>query len=219
MMTGADASRSLKEKQRAELEKLILQVAEEVLTEKGFHDASMDEIAQRVGIAKGTIYLHFPGKEDLIFTLLKRYAQEFLEGMDQIFALALSPRAKLEAMLRSLCGSTKRLQWLIALRQNSEMQRLFEERHKQWHEVGDATHESFHRIGEQFIAQVRALFEAGKTAGEFDATLPTDVMLSTFLGAAVSVLAYQRLLTDTQLSQEAYADYLARIYFKGIAAH
>jgi len=147
-MTGTGASRSLKEKQRAERETLILQVAEEMLAEKGFHDTSMDEIAQRVGIAKGTIYLHFGSKEDLIFTLLKRYAQEFLEGMDKIFALGLGPRAKLEAMLRAICGSIQRLQWLIALRQNSEMQRIFEERHKLWHEAGDETHESFHRIGE-----------------------------------------------------------------------
>ena len=217
-MTGTAASRSLKEKQRAERETLILQVAEEMLTEKGFHDTSMEEIAQRVGIAKGTIYLHFASKEDLIFTLLKRYAQEFLEGMDQIFALALGPRAKLEAILRAICGSTKRLQWLIALRQNSEMQRIFEERHALWHQAGDETHESFHHIGEQFVAQVRALFEAGKTAGEFDATLPTAVMLSAFFGAAVSMLSYQRFLGDTPLSQEAYTEYLVRMYFKGIAA-
>jgi len=68
------------------------------------------------------------------------------------------------------------------------------------------------------MAQVRALFEAGKTAGEFDATVPTEVMLSMFFGAAISVLSYRRFLADAQMSQEAYAEYLVRVYFKGIAA-
>ncbi len=55
---------SLKERQRREREELILQVAEEVLLEKGYYEASIDEIAARVGIAKGTVYLHFASKED-----------------------------------------------------------------------------------------------------------------------------------------------------------
>lgn len=57
------ATRSLKEKQRKERELLILEAAEEVMIEKGYHETSMEEIAARVGIAKGTVYLHFPSKE------------------------------------------------------------------------------------------------------------------------------------------------------------
>ena len=57
MMQPVTAPRSLKEKQRQEREALILQAAEEVLMEKGYHETSIDEIAARVGIAKGTVYL------------------------------------------------------------------------------------------------------------------------------------------------------------------
>src|SRR5436305_13627541 len=71
-MQVVHAHRSLKEKQRQERENLILQAAEEVLLEKGYHETSMDEIAARVGIAKGTLYLHFARKEDLICALLER---------------------------------------------------------------------------------------------------------------------------------------------------
>ncbi len=69
MMQPVTAPRSLKEKQRQEREALILQAAEEVLMEKGYHETSIDEIAARVGIAKGTVYLHFPSKEDLVIGL------------------------------------------------------------------------------------------------------------------------------------------------------
>ena len=74
-MQPVTAPRSLKEKQRQEREELILQAAEEVLAEKGYYETSVDEIAARVGIAKGTVYLHFPGKEDLVIAILERNAQ------------------------------------------------------------------------------------------------------------------------------------------------
>ncbi len=55
--------RLLKEKLREARAGLILDVAEEVLAEKGYHDASMEEIAARAGVAKGTLYQHFPRYE------------------------------------------------------------------------------------------------------------------------------------------------------------
>src|SRR5207302_10908597 len=80
-MQPVTAPRSLKEKQRQEREALILQVAEEVLMEKGYHEMSIDEIATRVGIAKGTVYLHFSSKEDLVVAIFERDMQKFLQGV------------------------------------------------------------------------------------------------------------------------------------------
>src|SRR5947209_1207700 len=91
---------SLKEKQRQEREELIIQEAEEVFEEKGYYDASMDEIAARVGISKGTIYAHFPGKEELVVAIFKRNTQTFLQGIDAVIEAEPTPRAKLEALLQ-----------------------------------------------------------------------------------------------------------------------
>src|SRR5947208_4447729 len=99
MMQPVTAPRSLKEKQRQEREALILQAAEEVLMEKGYYETSIDEIAARVGIAKGTVYLHFPSKEDLVVTIFARNMQTLLEGVDDIIANQPTYRAKLEALL------------------------------------------------------------------------------------------------------------------------
>ncbi|HEX6109636.1 MAG TPA: helix-turn-helix domain-containing protein, partial [Ktedonobacteraceae bacterium] len=82
MMQPVTAPRSLKEKQRGEREALILQVAEEVLMEKGYYETSIDEIAARVGIAKGTVYLHFPSKEDLVIAIFERDMQQLLQYID-----------------------------------------------------------------------------------------------------------------------------------------
>ena len=82
MMQPTTAPRSLKEKQRQEREALILQAAEEVLMERGYHETSIDEIAARVGIAKGTVYLHFPSKEDLVVAIFERDMQQLLQYID-----------------------------------------------------------------------------------------------------------------------------------------
>jgi len=46
----------------------ILEVAETVFAEKGFHATKVDEIASRAGVAKGTVYLYFKSKEHLFFS-------------------------------------------------------------------------------------------------------------------------------------------------------
>src|SRR6266487_626347 len=69
----------LKERQRRERAELILEAAEAVFTEKGYHEASIDEIALRVGVAKGTLYQHFASKEELVFALFESQIETILE--------------------------------------------------------------------------------------------------------------------------------------------
>ena len=57
----ADTSQpSLKEVLRQKRAEYILEVAETVLLEKGYRDASMDEIAARAGVSKGLSTSTFP---------------------------------------------------------------------------------------------------------------------------------------------------------------
>ncbi|MGM0471225.1 MAG: TetR/AcrR family transcriptional regulator [Bacillota bacterium] len=49
----------------------ILEAAAEVFSQKGFYKATVGEIAQQAGVAKGTIYLYFDSKEDLGKSLLR----------------------------------------------------------------------------------------------------------------------------------------------------
>jgi len=45
--------------------KAIIEAAKRVFTEKGFHGATVDEIAAEAGVAKGTVYLYFKSKAEL----------------------------------------------------------------------------------------------------------------------------------------------------------
>jgi AcrR family transcriptional regulator len=49
----------------------LLEAALEVFADRGYRDASVDEIADRAGYSKGAIYFHFSGKEGVFFALLE----------------------------------------------------------------------------------------------------------------------------------------------------
>ena len=48
---------------RADRERLMLDVAEKMFANRGFHDASMDEVAAAAGITKPMLYNYFGSKE------------------------------------------------------------------------------------------------------------------------------------------------------------
>src|SRR5579884_763575 len=104
-MSADTPQRSVKARLREVRAAIIMDAAEEVFMEKGYHDASMDEIAARAGIAKGTLYQHFPGKEDLVFALIERALELFEQAVEQVAAAAdLTARARLERILRYEIG-------------------------------------------------------------------------------------------------------------------
>src|SRR5213082_438073 len=47
----------------------IMDAAIKVFAERGFHSATVAEIARAAGVADGTIYLYFKGKDDLLLRL------------------------------------------------------------------------------------------------------------------------------------------------------
>ena len=53
----------------------IMNAAEEVFTQKGLDNARMDDIAEETGLSKGTLYLYFKSKDDLIAAILDRIFQ------------------------------------------------------------------------------------------------------------------------------------------------
>jgi AcrR family transcriptional regulator len=62
------AERKAREKQIRHQQ--ILDAAYEVFNEVGFFAATMDQIAERAELAKGTIYIYFKSKEEVYFSLL-----------------------------------------------------------------------------------------------------------------------------------------------------
>lgn len=209
MMQPITAPRSLKEKQRQERETLILKAAEDVLMEKGYHETSIDEIAARVGIAKGTVYLHFPSKEDLVVAIFERDMQQLLQSIDSTMDSALSAREKIEAIFDWMHEGimNNRMQLLFSISNSEGLRHLLVEKKGCLREIWD-----------QLSTRLNSLFDEGKAGGDFDSTLPTMVMLSAFY-SLLSPKSYDRLISEGQMSKEKVAENLKRIFFKGISAN
>jgi AcrR family transcriptional regulator len=60
----------------------ILQSAMKLFAENGFHSTSMQGIADQIGIAKGTLYIHFKSKEQLLLSILKQYQHDLFEKIE-----------------------------------------------------------------------------------------------------------------------------------------
>ena len=78
----------------------ILEAARKVFAKKGFHEATVDDIAETAGVAKGTVYLYYASKRDLYFAALKF-------GIAQMYSLLLDE-------LKQVSTPEKKLRVLIA---------------------------------------------------------------------------------------------------------
>src|SRR4051812_19578692 len=68
---------SRRKKEKEDRKERILSAAREVFFEEGIHRATVDAIASRAEVAKGTVYLYFATKETIVAHLL-------LEGLDTL---------------------------------------------------------------------------------------------------------------------------------------
>lgn len=67
---------------KAERHRDILDSAEALLREATDQSINMADVAQRAGIAKGTVYLYFASKEELLLALHERHVLDFFDAMD-----------------------------------------------------------------------------------------------------------------------------------------
>lgn len=77
----------------------ILEAAVGVFVSQGFAAAKLDEVAEKAGVAKGTIYLHFKDKQDLFEQMVRVAVSPVIERLE---ALARMPDLPVDMALRGL---------------------------------------------------------------------------------------------------------------------
>jgi TetR/AcrR family fatty acid metabolism transcriptional regulator len=198
---------SLRERQRLEREELILEAAEALLAEKGYHAMAMDEIATRVGIAKGTVYLHFPSKDDLVVALFERELAAFRAVVEEAARAPGTARARLEQILvQTYTGMRdRRTQLLLTLATDPTIRNELLDKRFALREHMCQVHSA-----------IQTILEDGQMHGEFDPTIPTVVLRTMFLGL-LSPHSYEPLLDAEGLSPTDLVRYVGRVLFSGIA--
>jgi AcrR family transcriptional regulator len=84
---------------REDIRDLILDAVDVLLAKFGYKKMTMDDVARQVGIGKGTIYLHFPGKEELILSHIDRIADRIVAKLREIAGSSDSPDRRIRKML------------------------------------------------------------------------------------------------------------------------
>jgi AcrR family transcriptional regulator len=84
---------------RDDVRDLILDAADRLLARYGYKKMTMDDLAQEVGIGKGTIYLHFPSKEEVVLSHVDRIVERLKGELLKIAGSVGAPAARLRLML------------------------------------------------------------------------------------------------------------------------
>jgi AcrR family transcriptional regulator len=78
---------------------LILEATERLLGRLGSQKTTMEDIAREAGIGKRTIYLHFPGKEEVALSSIDRIVDRLKDRLAAIAASGDAPAAQIRRML------------------------------------------------------------------------------------------------------------------------
>lgn len=108
-MTGATRARA---RRKAERPQELLEAAFQEFTLKGFEATRLEDVAQRAGVTKGTIYVYFENKGRLFETLLNERGKEQREKFSEFLDVRSDPtpdaiRADLVLLLRTIANDPR----------------------------------------------------------------------------------------------------------------
>ncbi|WP_209123316.1 TetR/AcrR family transcriptional regulator [Alkalihalobacillus sp. BA299] len=79
----------------------IIDAAAKVFRDKGYKEATLEDIANEVGMLKGSLYYYITKKEDLLYAVVERPLSEMTETLKQIVNTSYTPTKKLEKALQN----------------------------------------------------------------------------------------------------------------------
>jgi len=90
-----------KEKEKEFKQQYIIESAMKLFEENGFENTTMAEIAEAAGFAKGTLYLYFENKDDLLIAVKGQILESFLLSISEITAKDISALDKMQEIQAS----------------------------------------------------------------------------------------------------------------------
>jgi len=87
----------------------IVQVATKLVSEKGWQNTTLADIAKEADMSLGVITYHFSSKDEIIRSVMEKYVGENLTELSKIFGEFEDPVEKMKALVRVTLRETKRL--------------------------------------------------------------------------------------------------------------
>jgi TetR/AcrR family transcriptional regulator, fatty acid metabolism regulator protein len=178
--TESDAFRGTSKRER------ILRAAIDVFAEHGYFNAKVAQIAKAAGVADGTIYLYFDGKEDVLMTIFREHTRSYLRTLEQDMANINRAEDRLRVAVRHHLQTLGRDRALavvsqVELRHSLKFLSLFSQQ-----EVRD------------YLNVIRKIVEHGQEAGAFRRNVHPQLAAKAIFGVL------DEMVTSWMLSEKDY---------------
>jgi len=161
-------------RRREDTRQKLYEAAVALIAGRGYSATTVDDIAERAGVAKGTVYYNFPSKPKLFEGLLGHgvglLTDQFRAAVD-----GLAPREAVAALIRTQLEYIQRYPAFAQLLL-SEMWRT----NREWRQT-------LHLLREEAIGVIAGVLRAGVDAGDFPPDLDVRVASSALFGVGLVV--------------------------------
>ena len=180
----------------------ILRAAIDVFAERGFFNAQVADVARAAGVAAGTVYLYFKGKDDLLVSIFERSMREGLTRGRAAVANLEDPRERLLRLARAHLARLGRdrnlaIVFQVELRQSTKFMERF-----------SAT------LLRDYLGLIREAVADGQREGLFRADVKATAMAKMLFGA-LDEMATNWILSRRRYSLEADADMVVDLFING----
>jgi len=202
-MPVAPSRRASRQAGAADKREIILKAAVRTFAGRGFFGAQVADVARAAGVAAGTVYLYFRGKDDLLVSIFERTMAEAIdEG---------------RAALEGIGGAAERLRRIAhvhlgRLGRDRDMAVVFQVELRQ----STKFMEQFSSTGlRDYLGVIQDVIAQGQAAGEFRADVNPRLAAKAFFGA-LDEMATNWILSRRRYSLVADADPIVDLFVNGV---
>lgn len=180
----------------------LLRAAEQVLAERGYHGARVEDVVRRAGASKGAFYHYFTSKEELLLELIDRLGSLLAQAMERALAERRGAAARVEAALAAVLGTLaehRDLAWIVLVEAPVG---------------GEAPRRRQQAVKERLIARIRAGLD--ELAGEGRLAVRETETVATALLGMLEALAVRWLMGGRPADLQASLGELAPFALRGI---
>jgi TetR/AcrR family fatty acid metabolism transcriptional regulator len=184
----------------------ILNAAGKVFSRRGFHQATVSEIAGTAGVADGTIYLYFKNKDDIL-------VQFFDYKMRQVFTRFREEVGRADDAVDKL---TKLIRHhLKAFQADKHMAIVYQAETRRYSRLVDG---QIREMAKMYFDLLAEIIEQGQQEGTMRKDLYMGLVKRFFLGAVEEVISTW-LMSDDTYDLATMAEPLADLVLRGIGTH
>jgi AcrR family transcriptional regulator len=183
-------------------EEQVRAVALRLFKEKGYHATSMRDIAEEVGINKGSLYSYIRSKEDLLIPVFERAMGVLLAQIEEVAAdSTLTPTSRLRRAIQAHVN---------AVANNLDVLTVYL---SEWRQLAAESLSKERTQRERYAELFLAILQDGVTSGEFRA-MDTRIVMLGMIGMCNYLFRWYR--PDGRLEPHQIADELIEMVMQGV---